>query len=62
MFVHIEFLVLICDSVLGALLLVGGLYFVLWGKIKEEQRAKAACQPNGDAEKACEESKGESIL
>ncbi|KAI3461967.1 hypothetical protein Pfo_018630 [Paulownia fortunei] len=39
-------------SILGALLLVGGLYFVLWGKTKEEERAKGSCQPTGDAEKA----------
>lgn len=50
----------ICDSVLGALLLVGGLYFVLWGKTKEEQRAKGACHPNMDEEKVCGESKGDS--
>ncbi|KAL3844958.1 hypothetical protein ACJIZ3_002361 [Penstemon smallii] len=31
-------------SVLGALLLVVGLYFVLWGKTKEEQR-ECHCQP-----------------
>ncbi|PIN11444.1 Glucose-6-phosphate/phosphate and phosphoenolpyruvate/phosphate antiporter [Handroanthus impetiginosus] len=49
-------------SVLGALLLVGGLYFVLWGKTKEEERAKGASQPNTDAEKACGGgSKGEII-
>ncbi|KAK4490509.1 hypothetical protein RD792_001189 [Penstemon davidsonii] len=36
-------------SVLGAVLLVGGLYFVLWGKTKEEQRE---CHPTTcDAEK-----------
>ncbi|KAL6583226.1 hypothetical protein OROMI_005304 [Orobanche minor] len=29
-------------SLLGALLLVGGLYFVLWGKAKEEEREKLA--------------------
>ncbi|KAG8373252.1 hypothetical protein BUALT_Bualt11G0004600 [Buddleja alternifolia] len=40
-------------SVLGALLLVGGLYFVLWGKIKEQEREKGECQPTVDAEKAC---------
>ncbi|XP_011090502.2 WAT1-related protein At5g64700 [Sesamum indicum] len=34
-------------SVLGALLLVGGLYFVLWGKTKEEE----SCQPPADVEK-----------
>ena len=50
---------LICDSVLGALLLVGGLYFVLWGKTKEEQRARAAYYPNLDEEKACGELKVE---
>ncbi|KAG6386752.1 hypothetical protein SASPL_151925 [Salvia splendens] len=55
-------LILMCfirDSVLGALLLVGGLYFVLWGKTKEEERAKAAFNPNLDEEKACGELKGE---
>ncbi|XP_047969853.1 WAT1-related protein At5g64700-like [Salvia hispanica] len=46
-------------SVLGALLLVGGLYFVLWGKTKEEQRARAAYYPNLDEEKACGELKVE---
>ncbi|KAG8383416.1 hypothetical protein BUALT_Bualt04G0010500 [Buddleja alternifolia] len=44
-------------SVLGALLLVGGLYFVLWGKTKEAEREKDASQPTGDIEKACSESK-----
>ncbi|XP_057806906.1 WAT1-related protein At5g64700-like isoform X2 [Salvia miltiorrhiza] len=48
-------------SVLGAVLLVGGLYFVLWGKTKEEQRAKMACHPNLDQEKPCEESSPEII-
>ncbi|KAH6803254.1 nodulin MtN21 /EamA-like transporter family protein [Perilla frutescens var. frutescens] len=43
-------------SVLGAVLLVGGLYFVLWGKTKEEQRAKAEMQPNKDADIECKES------
>lgn len=38
----------ICGSILGALLLVGGLYFVLWGKSKEEEMEQL-----GDAEKAC---------
>ncbi|PIN26849.1 hypothetical protein CDL12_00393 [Handroanthus impetiginosus] len=40
-------------SVLGALLLVGGLYFVLCGKAKEEEREKEACKQIGDVEKAC---------
>ncbi|GFP94518.1 wat1-related protein at5g64700 [Phtheirospermum japonicum] len=39
-------------SILGALLLVGGLYFVLWGKRKEEERAKGSLQKSGDVEKA----------
>lgn len=39
-------------SVLGAILLVGGLYFVLWGKNKEEERERGICQPLEDAEKA----------
>ncbi|KAL0349611.1 UNVERIFIED_CONTAM: WAT1-related protein [Sesamum radiatum] len=38
-------------SVLGALLLVGGLYFVLWGKTKEEEREEESCQPPADVEK-----------
>ncbi|KAL0378389.1 UNVERIFIED_CONTAM: WAT1-related protein [Sesamum radiatum] len=38
-------------SVLGALLLVGGLYFVLWGKTKEEEMGKESCQPPADVEK-----------
>ncbi|KAH6765404.1 nodulin MtN21 /EamA-like transporter family protein [Perilla frutescens var. hirtella] len=46
-------------SVLGAILLVGGLYFVLWGKKKEEERERGECQPLGDAEKACGVTKGE---
>ncbi|KAK4417362.1 WAT1-related protein [Sesamum alatum] len=46
-------------SVLGALLLVGGLYFVLWGKTKEEQREKESSQPPADVEKPCEGPKGE---
>ncbi|KAL8477764.1 hypothetical protein ACS0TY_029896 [Phlomoides rotata] len=46
-------------SILGALLLVGGLYFVLWGKSREEEREKGGCQPLGDAEKACGGPKGE---
>ncbi|KAL7089848.1 hypothetical protein ACP275_12G002800 [Erythranthe tilingii] len=43
-------------SILGALLLVGGLYFVLWGKTKEEARAKQSIQgtDDDDVEKACE--------
>ncbi|KAL7131435.1 hypothetical protein ABFS83_12G002900 [Erythranthe nasuta] len=43
-------------SILGALLLVGGLYFVLWGKTKEEARAKESIQGTNDddVEKACE--------
>ncbi|KAK6125736.1 hypothetical protein DH2020_040510 [Rehmannia glutinosa] len=48
-------------SILGALLLVGGLYFVLWGKTKEEERAKWASQQPYDAEKACGGSKGEIV-
>ncbi|KAL3637463.1 hypothetical protein CASFOL_018631 [Castilleja foliolosa] len=36
-------------SILGALLLVGGLYFVLWGKGKEEERAKGSFQTSGGA-------------
>lgn len=40
-------------SVLGAILLVGGLYFVMWGKTKEEERERGDSQPIGDAEKAC---------
>ncbi|XP_057766119.1 WAT1-related protein At5g64700-like [Salvia miltiorrhiza] len=40
-------------SVIGAILLVGGLYFVLWGKAKEEEREKGECQQIGDVEKAC---------
>ncbi|XP_022871225.1 WAT1-related protein At5g64700-like isoform X2 [Olea europaea var. sylvestris] len=39
-------------SVVGALLLVGGLYYVLWGKTKEEEREKAICAAIIDAEKA----------
>ncbi|XP_011100971.2 WAT1-related protein At5g64700 [Sesamum indicum] len=39
-------------SVVGAVVLVGGLYFVLWGKTKEEERSKMRLQPNGDVEKA----------
>ncbi|KAK4430654.1 WAT1-related protein [Sesamum alatum] len=39
-------------SVLGALVLVGGLYFVLWGKTKEEERPNITFQPNADVEKA----------
>ncbi|KAK6118433.1 hypothetical protein DH2020_047850 [Rehmannia glutinosa] len=46
-------------SILGALLLVGGLYFVLWGKSKEEERAKRACQISGDVEKVNGGSNGE---
>ncbi|KAL0290667.1 UNVERIFIED_CONTAM: WAT1-related protein [Sesamum angustifolium] len=38
-------------SVLGALLLVGGLYFVLWGKTKEEEREEESCQSPADVEK-----------
>lgn len=34
----------IFGSVLGAILLVGGLYFVLWGKTKEEERIKREIQ------------------
>ncbi|KAL0395546.1 UNVERIFIED_CONTAM: WAT1-related protein [Sesamum calycinum] len=49
-------------SVLGALLLVGGLYFVLWGKTREEERAKMSFQPNGDLEKACQVSKPDLTL
>ncbi|GER35101.1 nodulin MtN21 /EamA-like transporter family protein [Striga asiatica] len=40
-------------SVLGAIILVGGLYFVLWGKTKEAKRANLESQCSlGDAEKA----------
>ncbi|KAH6810228.1 nodulin MtN21 /EamA-like transporter family protein [Perilla frutescens var. frutescens] len=46
-------------SVLGAILLVGGLYFVLWGKKKEEERERGECQPLGDTEKACGVTNGE---
>ncbi|XP_042023733.1 WAT1-related protein At5g64700-like isoform X1 [Salvia splendens] len=46
-------------SVIGAILLVGGLYFVLWGKAKEEEREKGECKQIGDVEKACGVSKGE---
>lgn len=50
------------NSVLGALVLVGGLYFVLWGKTKEEQRAEESSQPTGDPEKGCgRESKEDAI-
>lgn len=43
-----------CGSVVGAILLVGGLYFVLWGKTKEEERERGnSGQPIGDVEKAC---------
>ncbi|KAI6691111.1 hypothetical protein NL676_027939 [Syzygium grande] len=31
---------LFCGSLVGALLMVGGLYFVLWGKIKEDGNSK----------------------
>lgn len=45
-------------SILGAVLLVGGLYFVLWGKTKEEEREKVRVfQQQGDVEKDCGESK-----
>ncbi|KAG6394558.1 hypothetical protein SASPL_145147 [Salvia splendens] len=43
-------------SVIGAILLVGGLYFVLWGKAKEEEMEKEECQQIVDVEKACGES------
>lgn len=39
-------------SVLGGILLVGGLYCVLWGKMKEEEIAKGECNPKFDDEKA----------
>ncbi|XP_022871235.1 WAT1-related protein At5g64700-like isoform X2 [Olea europaea var. sylvestris] len=39
-------------SVLGTLFLVGGLYCVLWGKTKEEEREKGICAAIIDAEKA----------
>ncbi|CAA0839211.1 WAT1-related protein [Striga hermonthica] len=49
-------------SVLGAILLVGGLYFVLWGKTKEAKMANLASQCSlGDAEKAWGGSKEEII-
>ncbi|KZV35719.1 hypothetical protein F511_36766 [Dorcoceras hygrometricum] len=38
-------------SVLGGLLLVGGLYCVLWGKMREEEIAKGECNPKVDNEK-----------
>ncbi|KAL0448482.1 UNVERIFIED_CONTAM: WAT1-related protein [Sesamum latifolium] len=46
-------------SVLGALLLVGGLYFVLWGKTKEEEMEEESCQPPADVEKPFGGPKGE---
>lgn len=46
-------------SVIGAILLVGGLYFVLWGKAKEEEMEKEECQQIVDVEKACEGSMGQ---
>ncbi|XP_073057594.1 WAT1-related protein At5g64700-like [Primulina eburnea] len=39
-------------SVLGGILLVGGLYCVLWGKMKEEEIAKGECNPKVVDEKA----------
>ncbi|XP_030465428.2 WAT1-related protein At1g43650 [Syzygium oleosum] len=33
---------LFCGSLVGAMLMVGGLYFVLWGKIKEDGNSKEA--------------------
>ncbi|XP_073158030.1 WAT1-related protein At5g64700-like isoform X2 [Henckelia pumila] len=39
-------------SVLGAILLVGGLYCVLWGKMREDDIAKGECNSKVDAEKA----------
>ncbi|KAL1536653.1 WAT1-related protein-like protein [Salvia divinorum] len=46
-------------SVIGAILLVGGLYFVLWGKAKEEEMEKGECQQIVDVEKACGVSMGQ---
>ncbi|KAH6835178.1 nodulin MtN21 /EamA-like transporter family protein [Perilla frutescens var. hirtella] len=53
-------------SVLGGVVLVGGLYFVLWGKTKEEERANldvekvCAAETKGDGEKkACQQSKAQ---
>ncbi|CAI9780980.1 unnamed protein product [Fraxinus pennsylvanica] len=48
-------------SVLGALLLVGGLYCVLWGKTKEEEREKGICAAVVDATKANGGSKEDTV-
>ncbi|XP_022847364.1 WAT1-related protein At5g64700-like [Olea europaea var. sylvestris] len=49
-------------SVLGAFLLVGGLYCVLWGKTKEEEREKGICPSIIDAEKAVNEGSKEETI
>lgn len=40
-------------SVLGAILLIGGLYFVQWGKIKEEKDEKQSVQTKDDGGTNC---------
>ncbi|KAK4356214.1 hypothetical protein RND71_025185 [Anisodus tanguticus] len=51
--------ILSLGSILGGILLVGGLYSVLWGKSEEQ---KTAASNNGDIEKAEYELKEESIV
>ncbi|GKU95148.1 hypothetical protein SLEP1_g8545 [Rubroshorea leprosula] len=44
-------------SIMGGLLLVGGLYSVLWGKAREQKMEEGLCLPAADVEKAGSEMK-----